>query len=122
MKGTSLHQLDLFDDSLITQPNQAFTPRQILEQFARGEVVPSEYQPSDTIIDDGTNEDQLVNEVIEFEDKIDAENHLIENQYALYHEPATNESGAPVPNGTPESSVQTPAGYDGQPGGEGEIA
>lgn len=70
----------------ITQPNQAFTPRQILEQFARNEVIPSEYQPSDNIDDSNTSEESMVNDVIEFEDKIDAENHLIENQYALQHE------------------------------------
>lgn len=87
MKQLLFH--DFFDTFLITQPNQAFTPRQILEQFARGEVIPSEYHPSDNIDDSTTSEESMINDVIEFEDKIDAENHLIENQYELYQEQQT---------------------------------
>ena len=69
--------------NLVTQPNQSFTPRQILEQFARGEVIPCEYHDSDNIDDAHFSEEQLISDdVIEFEDRIDAENHLIENQYA----------------------------------------
>lgn len=98
----------------ITQPNQAFTPRQILEQFARGEIIPSEYSPSDTIDDTSCTEDQLVNDVIEFEDAIEAENHLIENQYALEstknkrkspaHQSDTNESARQTTTAGEESS------------------
>lgn len=94
-----------FDVHLITQPNQAFTPRQILEQFARGEVVPSEFRPSDNIDESNTSEESLINDVIEFEDKIDAENHLIENQYELYKE--EQQEGATSSASLKEASGET---------------
>lgn len=93
------------DNQLITQPNQAFTPRQILEQFARNEIIPSMNEPSDNIYDDGTNEDALVHDVIEFEDQIDAENHLIENQYRLYQDEQRTET----PPATPAGDQEPPA-------------
>lgn len=84
---TRCRPLDLFIDAgeLITQPNQAFTPREILEQFARNEVVSSVYEPSDSLTDDNVPDSEMDN-IIEFEDKIDAEGHLVENQYQLYKE------------------------------------
>lgn len=75
---------------MITQPNQAFTPRQIIEQFARNEIVPSMYSPTDSLDDEHfTDEELLSDNVIEFNDKIDAEAHLIENQYRIYEEKQT---------------------------------
>lgn len=121
MLVSNKHQLEKFGGMLITQPNQAFTPRQILEQFARGEVVPSLNEPSDAIVSDGKNDDQLFNDVIEFEDALDAEAHLIENQYQLFkNEDTQNQGGTPVHNRTPETSVQTAPGVSGHSAGEGE--
>lgn len=73
-----------FSKKLITQPNEAFTPRQILEQFARGEVLPSQYSPSDSINDVNFSDDQLINDVIEFDDEFDAQQHLMDNQYKIF--------------------------------------
>ena len=78
--------------ALVTQPNQSFTIRQIIEQFARNEVIPCTYHESDNINDENFTESQMVNNVIEFEDAIDAENHLIENQYKPYEESSTTPS------------------------------
>ena len=35
------------DDTTITEPDQAFTPREIVEQFARGELTAKMFNPSD---------------------------------------------------------------------------
>lgn len=92
---------------LITQPNQAFTPRQIIEQFARNEIVPSMYSPTDSLDDEHfTDEELLSDNVIEFNDKIDAEAHLIENQYRIYEEKQTTNS---VRDGSQEASNETDA-------------
>lgn len=66
---------------LVTQPNQAFTVRQILDQFARGEVIPTQFQSTDTLGDDIPDDE--VDNVVEFEDSLDAQSHLITNQYKL---------------------------------------
>jgi len=104
---TRSRKADLIIDpgELITQPNQAFTPRQILEQFARNEVVPSIYEPTDALDDDNVPDDDMEN-MIEFEDKIDAEGHLIENQYQPYQdqEHETHESEPAATEGNQEAS------------------
>lgn len=84
---------DEFDKLLLTQPNQAFTPRQILEQFARNEVVPSYNQSSDLISDDIMSDDQMLDsDLIEFDDPMEAEQHLIDNQYKSYEEEQSTDS------------------------------
>lgn len=76
-----------FSTLLITQPNQAFTPRQILEQFARNEVVPTMNQSTDALDDSNYSEDELLeSDVIEFEDEIEAQSYINENQFRLYEE------------------------------------
>lgn len=77
----------------LTQPNQAFTPRQILEQFARHEIVPSFNKSSDLLDEDHFSENDLLSDnVIEFDDDIEAEGHLIENQYRLYEKDKGHDS------------------------------
>lgn len=94
----------------LTQPNQAFTPRQILEQFARNEVVPTFNQSSDLLDDEHYKEDDLLSDnVIEFEDDIEAEGHLIENQYRLYEEDKGHDSvsgDSPKDSGTENGGTQ----------------
>lgn len=85
------HFNDFFTEVSDTIPNQAFTPRQIIEQFARNEVIPSMYTSTDGIDDSSYTDEQLVNDVIEFEDKIDAENHLIEQKYELQRDEKLHE-------------------------------
>lgn len=90
---------DQFDDMLITQPNQAFTPRQILEQFARNEVVPSYNQSTDILDDDHYTDDVLLdNELHEFDDPMEAQTYLDENQFQL------QEDEAQTPNHVRKSS------------------
>lgn len=89
----------------LTQPNQAFTVRQIIDQFARGELIPSVYSPTDDL-DDSIDDDRM-EEIIEFEDKIDAEGHLIQNQYSLFNE--TNESQLTAPAGDSKPSTDVNA-------------
>ena len=104
---TRARQIDLIIDAgeLITQPSQAFTPRQIIEQFARNEVVPTLYEPTDALSDDNVPDDDM-DQMIEFEDKIDAEGHLLENQYQLYKEQKdeTDKSESPATEGNQKTS------------------
>lgn len=73
-----------FDDSVITQPNQAFTPRQILEQFARNEVVPIYNESSDSLTDENYDDDTLLDsELHEFDDAMEAQTYIEENQFKL---------------------------------------
>lgn len=100
---------DQFDDMLITQPNQAFTPRQILEQFARNEVVPSYNQSTDNLDDDHYNDDDLLdNELHEFEDLMEAQTYLDENQF----KPLEDETKAsnPIREGSEKGAGETTSG------------
>lgn len=97
---------DKFSQQLVTQPNQAFTPRQILEQFARNEVIPSYNQSTDMIDDEHFSEEEMEN-IIEFEDQFEAAQHLIDNQYKL-KENEKEQSGIPAAAGHQESSKETP--------------
>lgn len=57
---------------LFTEPNQSFTPRQIIDQFARGECSAHSFEPSDNIDDDSYSDDHMVDHVLEFEDEFSA--------------------------------------------------
>lgn len=95
-----------FSKLLITQPNQAFTPRQILEQFARNEVVPTMNSSTDALDDSNYSEDELLDsDVIEFEDEIEAQSYLNENQFRLYEEQQSD---------NPRDGNKTDSGGDGK--------
>lgn len=97
---------------LITQPNQAFTPRQIIEQFARNELIPTMNHQSDLLTDDNYTEDELLSDdVIEFEDDIEAQAHINEQQYRPYEK---KQSPDPV-----RERSQTPSGEDNSGSGTG---
>lgn len=53
---------------LITEPNQAFTVRQILEQYSRGEVTARITEPSDDINDSNYSDDDMLDKTIDFND------------------------------------------------------
>lgn len=58
---------------LITEPNQFFTPRQIIEQFARGELTAKTFTPTDNLSEENFTEDELLDKpIISFEDEFDA--------------------------------------------------
>lgn len=103
-----------FDGTLITQPNQAFTPRQILEQFARNEIVPSYNESSDSLSDDNYKDDDLLDgDVVEFDDPMEAQSYIQENQFQPYEEKqGTNLSGVSSTEGAAaaDSAAQQPAG------------
>lgn len=105
-----LSKNDKFDDLLITQPNQAFTPRQILEQFARNEVVPTFNQSSDSLDDSNYSDDQLLDsELHEFDDSMEAETYLNENQFQLQNETETSNN---VREGSQEGANETTQGVE----------
>ena len=54
------------------EPNQAFTPRQIIDQFSRGEISAKSFEETDSIYDDSYTDDNMVDNVIEFEDQFEA--------------------------------------------------
>ena len=54
------------------EPNQAFTPRQIIDQFSRGEISAKSFEETDIIYDDVYSDDQMVDHTIEFEDQFEA--------------------------------------------------
>lgn len=54
------------------EPNQAFTPRQIIDQFSRGEISAKSFEESDAIYDDIYSDDHMVDHTIEFEDQFEA--------------------------------------------------
>lgn len=104
----------LFDGTVITQPNQAFTPRQILEQFARNEIVPSYNESSDSLSDDNYKDDDLLDgDVVEFDDAMEAQSYIQDNQFQPYEEKqSTVTSGDGTPSGTTptDPGAQQPAG------------
>lgn len=67
------------DETLITEPDEAFTPRQILEQFARGELSVKEFEPTDSI-DSLTYSDDQMMDAIEFEDDFEAAQFLMDSR------------------------------------------
>lgn len=91
---------------VIAQPNQAFTVRQIIDQYARGEVIPTMFESTDTLSDD--IDDDAMEDIIEFEDKIDAEAHLLANQYKLFENEPESSKEQESPSETGKSSLDSP--------------
>lgn len=61
----------------ITEPSQAFTPRQILDQFARGELSVKTFSPTDGLSENNYTEDQLLDgDVVSFEDEFEAQDYM----------------------------------------------
>lgn len=71
-----------------TQPNMAFTPRQIIEQFASGEVVAQDYSPTDDFYDDKYSDDELVG-VTQLDDDFQARQHVIDFEIEQYEAKAS---------------------------------
>lgn len=70
-KSVYRQQLKL-DFPLLTEPNQSFTPRQIIDQFSRGELSAKAFEPSDSIDSESYSDDNMVDNIIEFEDEFQA--------------------------------------------------
>lgn len=94
MKINLRNQLSIeFKDYILTQPNQAFTPRQIIEQFARHEIVPTMNESSDLLDEVNYSEETLLeSDVIEFDDPMEAAFYLNDNQFSLQNETGGNVS------------------------------
>lgn len=92
----------------ITEPNQSFTVRQIIDQFSRGEVMAKYYDPTDEIDDSRYSEEELEH-TIEFEDEFEAREHLESNQYHQENE-KSNQQEHEVVQEVSEGSGQTPSG------------
>lgn len=88
---------------LLSEPNQAFTPRQILEQFARNELSAKIFDPSDMIDSDNYSDDQMVDGVVDFEDEFEATQFMKETK-VVKDEPKKNESVSASDDGDKESS------------------
>lgn len=89
-----------------TEPNQAYSVRQIIDQYSKGELMAKTFNPSDNIDDESYSEEQLEN-VITFEDEFEAFNHLQENQYGTRkkeHESMEEEESSHEENSAEETS------------------
>lgn len=90
----------------ITEPNQAFSPRQIVEQFARNELTAKVFEDSDMINSDNYSDDEMVNNTIEFEDEFDALDYM-NNTKVVKDEPKKDESVHVADSGTESAQAKT---------------
>lgn len=91
----------------ITEPSQAFTPRQILDQFARGELSVKTFSPTDGLSEDYYTEDQLLDgDVVSFEDEFEAQDYINDLRLEeVKHE--TDKDSKPVEQGDDGASANS---------------
>lgn len=65
-----------------TVPDQSFTPRQILEQFASGEVVAQRHDSTDDFYDNTMSDDDLVDKVVDVVDEFQARQYVLDFKLA----------------------------------------
>lgn len=87
---------------LICEPNQAFTPRQIVEQFARQELSANVFDSTDSIDSDSYSDEQMASGVIDFEDEFEAIDYM-KNTKVVKDEPKKDESTKDSDSGDDES-------------------
>lgn len=87
-----------------TQPNMAFTPRQIIEQFASGEVIARENTPTDEFYDDKFTDDELAS-LVQIEDDFQARQAVIDFQ--IEQQVNETETSTNLRNGVEENTTPT---------------
>lgn len=95
---------------LIAEPNQAFTVRQIIEQFARGETTAKAFEPTDDINDQNYSETQLLG-VVDDLDEFEQRQYLMDLQESLDNEKekqvsADNRTSVQTASGETQQGVQ----------------
>ena len=71
-KSNSVYREDDLVYPRFVEPNQAFSPRQIIDQFSRGEISAKSFEETDAIYDDVYTDDNMVDNVVEFADYFEA--------------------------------------------------
>lgn len=100
--------------SNFTQPNMAFTPRQIIEQFASGEVIAQENFPTDDFYDDKYSDDELVS-LVQIDDDFQARQAVIDFQIEQQENEtsASNQVRASAQESTNKPTSEVPTGNGG---------
>lgn len=94
--------------NLFTEPNQAFSVRQIIEQFARGETTAKTFEPSDDINDTNYSESQMMG-IVDNLDEFEQRQYLMDLQESLNNE-KDNQAHASFSESTQGPSEQTTDG------------